>query len=99
MDFPSFIFIDDRSLVRAYQNNVLRSQMEVGPQKTRPIQSKPLMQISFNVSIHVDDLNNFNNWFYDDVVVSRGTWAMLVKEIFCDCSHVSWCLKVSRCFT
>ena len=24
---------------------------------------------------------------------------MLVKEIFCDCSHVSWCLKVSRCFT
>lgn len=38
-------------------------------------------------------------WFYDDVVVSRGTWAMLVKEIFCDCSHVSWCLKVSRCFT
>ena len=38
-------------------------------------------------------------WFYGDVVVSRGTWAMLVKEIFCDCSHVSWCLKVSRCFT
>ena len=37
-------------------------------------------------------------WFYGDVVVSRGTWAMLVKEIFCDCSHVSWCLKVSRCF-
>jgi len=38
-------------------------------------------------------------WFYGDVVDSRGTWAMLVKEIFCDCSHVSWCLKVSRCFT
>ena len=38
-------------------------------------------------------------WFYGDVVVSHGTWAMLVKEIFCDCSHVSWCLKVSRCFT
>ena len=37
--------------------------------------------------------------FYGDVVVSRETWAMLVKEFFCDCSHVSWCLIASRCFT
>lgn len=80
MDFPSFIFIDDRSLVRAYQNNVLRSQMEVGPQKTRPIQSKPLMQISFNVSIHVDDLNNFNNWFYDDI--GSGAYWFMLKDPF-----------------
>ena len=41
----------------------------------------------------------YSFWFYGGVVVSHGTWAMLVKEIFCDCSHVSWCLKVSRCFT
>ena len=36
---------------------------------------------------------------YRGVSVSRETWVMLVKEIFCVCSRVFWWLKASRCFT
>lgn len=65
--FPKYIFIDDSSLQRVTMDNVLRSEMEVGPQKTRPIQSVPMMQISFSASICDDKLLNFRTWFRNDL--------------------------------
>ena len=38
-------------------------------------------------------------WILFSCCVSRETWVMLVKEIFCVCSRVFWCLIASRCFT
>lgn len=61
--FPSYIFVDDSSLLRKNRDNVLKSEMEVGPQKTRPIQSRPMFEVNFDVSICEDKLTEFNLWF------------------------------------
>lgn len=61
--FPGFIFVDDNSLVRDNVSNILRSSMEVGPQKTRPIQSTPLFNLTMSVSICEKDLLLFRQWF------------------------------------
>lgn len=63
--FPKYVFIDDSSLERINIPNVLRSEMETGPQKTRPIQSVPMFNIRMNISICEDDLLNFKTWFKD----------------------------------
>lgn len=65
--FPSYIFIDDNSLQRATTSNVLRSEMEVGAQKTRPIQSKPMFQTSMSISMRTERLIDFRTWFNNDL--------------------------------
>ena len=65
--FPTYIFIDDSSLQRVSMPNVLRSEMEIGPQKTRPIQSVPLFQFQASISICVDKLLNFRTWYQNEI--------------------------------
>lgn len=65
MNFPNYIFIDDTSLQRVSMENVIRSEMEVGPQKTRPIQSVPLFQVSMDVSLCDPKLLDWRMWWRD----------------------------------
>ena len=65
--FPSYIFVDDSSLQRVTMPNVLRSEMEIGPQKTRPIQSEGFFQVSMQVSICCSKLNEFRAWFKNEL--------------------------------
>lgn len=74
--FPRYVFIDDSSLQKAYQSNIIRSEMEIGPQKTRPIQSVRMFQISFKASICDDKEQDFNAWFTNDIG-SGGYWFLL----------------------
>lgn len=64
---PDYIFVDDSSLQRKNRDNVLRSEMEVGPQKTRPIQSRPMFEVNFSVSICEDKLSAFNTWWREQI--------------------------------
>lgn len=61
--FPGYVFINDVGIVRGKQNNVIRSEMEIGPQKTRPRQSIPMFNISMDVSICVDKERDFESWY------------------------------------
>lgn len=65
--FPKYVFIDDSTLERVSMANVLRSEMEVGPQKTRPIQSTPMFQVSMQISICADKLTDFREWYQQDI--------------------------------
>lgn len=78
--FPSYIFIDDSTLQRSTVSNVLKSQMEVGPQKTRPIQSIPMFGVSLNVSLCADDLLSFRTWFRNEV--GSGAYWFLMNDPF-----------------
>lgn len=78
--FPKYIFIDDSSLQRATVDNVLRSDMDIGPQKTRPIQSIPMFQITFDASICDDKLLNFRTWFRNDL--GSGAYWFLMNDPF-----------------
>lgn len=77
---PGYVFIDDATLQRAYMPNVLRSEMEVGPQKTRPIQSKPMFQTSMDISICLKDLGSFNQWFRESI--GFGSYWFLMNDPF-----------------
>ena len=61
--FPKFVFIDDSDLERDLAENIVRSEMEVGPQKTKPIQSIPLFNLTFAIAIPECRFTEFNNWF------------------------------------
>jgi hypothetical protein len=61
--FPRFIFIDDTTIEREQPQNILRSEMEVGPQKTKPIQSIPLFNISFEIALPFHRFKDYNDWF------------------------------------
>lgn len=63
MRFPNYIFIDDSSIEFATVDNVLRSDIEVGPVKTRPIQSRPMFNVKFDVSVCDEDFPKFKTWF------------------------------------
>lgn len=65
--FPTYIFMNDSSLIMKIRDNVLRSEMEVGPQKTRPRQSNPMMEISFTATICEDKFADFQEWFADEI--------------------------------
>lgn len=65
--FPNYVFINDSSLTRQIQDNVLRSQNEVGPNKTRPKSCSPIFQIGFQVTICEQDYQNFLTWFRSDI--------------------------------
>lgn len=60
--FPKYIFIDDTTIETGPADNVLRSEMEVGPQKTRPIQSIPMIETRFEIAISESRLGEFKNW-------------------------------------
>lgn len=65
--FPTYVFLDDSTLSRKINNNVIRSEMDVGPQKTRPIQSSPMIEIRFQASVCDDKFLDFNTWFAEDI--------------------------------
>lgn len=77
--FPSFVFIDDTSLQRVSMENVIRSEMEVGPQKTRPIQSVPLFQVSMDVSLCDPKLIDWRIWWRD---INYGSNWFLMNDPF-----------------
>lgn len=64
---PSYIFVNDQSLKRVQLNNIVRSEMEVGPQKTRPIQSSPMFNVKMDISICDDKLSSFRQWFNNEL--------------------------------
>lgn len=74
--FPSYIFIDDTTIQRVTQNNVLRSEMSIGAQKTRPRQSVPMFQVSFAISMLSTNLTNWREWFIEDIA-SGAYWFLL----------------------
>lgn len=78
--FPTYVFINDVGLQRAQMNNVLRSEMEVGPQKTRPIQSTPLFQVQMPISICADKLTEFRTWFKNSL--GYGSYYFLMNDPF-----------------
>lgn len=71
--FPDYIFVPDDALQRVNIPNILRSEMEIGPQKTRPIQSIPLFQIAMGVRICENKLLDFRTWFRNDIK-SGASW-------------------------
>lgn len=78
IEFPKYIFIDDSTVNHSYQPNVIRSEMDVGPQKTRPIQSRPLYSIAFGVAIPVRRFPEFQTWFF--TTLRSGTSWFLLKD-------------------
>lgn len=78
--FPTYIFINDNSLTREIQENVLRSELEVGPVKTRPVQCRPMFQVQFTVNIFEDDYSNFLTWFRTSV--AYGSYWFLLNDPF-----------------
>lgn len=64
---PSYIFVDDSSIKKVKMNNIVRSEMESGIQKTRRKQSRSMFQVSFNISICDDKESSFYNWFENDL--------------------------------
>lgn len=80
ISFPDYIFIDDNGLERANTPNVLRSEMEVGPQKTRPIQTTPMFQVSMSISMRANRLAEFRTWFNQDI--RFGAYWFLMSDPF-----------------
>lgn len=79
--FPNFIFIDDSTLSISYLDNVLRSEMEVGPQKTRPIACKPMFQISFTARVcGIADFNSYKSW-YNSELSYGANWFLMIDPI------------------
>lgn len=63
MEFPDYIFIDDSTIEFSIRDNIIRSEMSNGMDKTKPRQSLTIQDIKFSVSMHRDSLNDFNKWF------------------------------------
>ena len=75
---PTFIFVDDSSIQKGKAPNVVRSEMEVGVQKTRRKQSASMYNVNFAVSICDDKEQNFWTWFQDEI--SDGAFWFLMKD-------------------
>lgn len=78
VNIPSFIFIDDSTVVRTNVPNVIRSEMASGPVKQRPINSVPMYNLSFEVSVNKAKFTNYRSWFINDLL--RGTLWFTMKE-------------------
>ena len=74
--FPNYAFIDDQSLRRIEVSNVVRSEMDAGPEKTRPKLSVPMFQIAMDISICVSKLNDFRAWKRNEIG-SGAYWFLL----------------------
>lgn len=79
-NLPAYVFIDDSTLSRQDVPNVLRSEMEVGPQKTRPIQSIPLYNLGANISVCLEDFDLFRAWYRNDL--KSGAYWFLMNDPF-----------------
>lgn len=78
--FPNYIFINDEGLERSNTSNVIRSEMEVGPQKTRPKQSTPMFQTAINISMRTNRLTDFRTWFKNEI--NFGAYWFLMNDPF-----------------
>lgn len=79
--FPNFIFIDDSTIGTVYLENIVRSEMEVGPQKTRPMSCKPVFQISFTARVcGLEDFNRYKFWFNQDLSYGAN-WFLMIDPI------------------
>lgn len=78
--FPTYVFINDEGLQRGTVNNVLRSDMEIGPQKTRPIQTTPLFQVSMQISMCYDKLIDWRTWWKNQI--GSGAYYFLMNDPF-----------------
>lgn len=77
---PTYIFIDDLSLIRTTLDNTIRSEMEVGPQKSRPRQSIPMFNVGMQISICAEDLTQFRTWFINEI--GSGSYFFLMNDPF-----------------
>jgi len=78
--FPKYVFIDDSTLQRVQLSNVIRSETEIGAQKTRPIQSIPMFNVVMDISICNSDLINFRTWFKNEI--GSGAYWFLLNDPF-----------------
>lgn len=78
IEFPKYIFIDDSTVIRTNVPNVVRSDMEVGPQKTRRIQNTPLFNVAFSVSFAKHRFTEFQLWYRNDI--NAGTAWFLMND-------------------
>lgn len=78
--FPTYVFIDDTGIQRVMQSNVKRSEMEIGAQKTRPIQSVPMFQMSLTISISINRLSSWQDFFINQIK-SGAYWFLLFDPI------------------
>ena len=60
--FPKYIHIEDSTIKTSILENVVRSEMEVGPQKTRAKASLTLMTYSFEIVFCKSKISNFLSW-------------------------------------
>lgn len=77
-EFPKYIFIDDSTIARKNYPNVVRSDMENGPVRTRPINSVPLYSLEFEVSINKTKFSDFRQWYHNELI--RGALWFTMKE-------------------
>lgn len=75
---PNYVFVDDTSIIRQNTPNTVRSTMEVGPQKTRPIQSIPMVNYQMTISIPSKKSGDFDDWFINDL--NWGSNFFLMKD-------------------
>ena len=66
-EFPKFIFIDDTTINKNKVPNLVRSEMETGPNKSRPVQSFGMFNMSFQIAIPVTKEHDFEDWFNGDL--------------------------------
>lgn len=78
--FPTYIFIDDSTLRRIDVPNVLRSEMESGPDKTRPINSVPMYRVEMDISFCTDKLTQFRTWYRNEI--GSGAYFFLMNDPF-----------------
>lgn len=64
---PKYVFVNDASILRRYGVNAVRTDFEYGPAKTRPIQSVPMINFEFQVSIPKGKINDFDQWWAVDL--------------------------------
>lgn len=74
---PKYVFIDDSDLERPLASNIVMTEMEVGPNKTKPIQTIPLFKITFAIAIPENKFKDFNEWFK---LVNYGVNWFLMKD-------------------
>ena len=75
---PNYIFIDDSTLTFQTMDNITRSEMEVGPQKTRPIDCKPMTQISFTARVcGRTDFASFQTWWKEELSYGA-SWFLMI---------------------
>ena len=79
-EFPKYVFIDDASLSRQKPENVVRSEMDAGPAKVRPISKHPVYTYEFSISFNVKNFSDFLLWLQDDL--NEQTNWFLMKDPF-----------------